>query len=201
MQKQCFIGPGWGQVSAVLVCCILSAAFGCIGPKNTVWLQQAWEYAASDSFSQAYPLARNYALAHPDSPTAHFLLGRCYANLRIPELTRAKGEFDMAAFLIRDATRMDLPDKEQTTEEFQAAIHYETALVLARIVAEARKAGMSDQATSGILATALQHVREGICLSPASPKLIALEKRLIATLESLGGDYVMPPPASSRYFI
>jgi len=201
MRKKHYIGLGWGQVSAALVCGILSATFGCAGPENTVWLQQAWEYAAADSLSQAYPLARNYALAHPDSPTAHFLLGRCYANLPKPELTRAKGEFDMAAFLLRDVSRMDLPDREQTLEEFQSAIHYETALVLVRIVAEAGKAGMSKQATSGILATALHHVREGMRLSPASQELIALEERLMATLESFGGGNVVPPPSSSRHFI
>ena len=186
--------------AGAVMACMGLLPLGCGGSGDLALLEQAWVYSEANNFDLAHFLARTYVLRHPQSAAAHYLLGRCYANRPVPELTRAKGEFDMAAFLIQDPRHLDVPDTEMTVDAFRATLHYETALVLVRTAVEARKAGIPPRATTGVLNTALEHVREGLHLAPHSDRLASLEQHLMDTLKHIrGNDSPSTPPVKQRF--
>ncbi len=163
----------WAAVSAVL--CATLWLQGCrdASPGKTP-LTRAWGHCESREFTTTFPLLREFLLHNPDDAAGHYLLGKCYANRTPRELTRAKGEFDMAHFLHEQGDRFEIPGVAMSQEDFLAEIHYETAKVLLLTAMEANKAGLSPRASVGILRTALEHALEGRKLNPASSRLAEL---------------------------
>lgn len=153
-------------------------------------LAEAWRLCELENFAAASPLLRDYLVRHPDHPVAHFLLGKCFANRTPVELTRAKGEFDMARYLLETGHYTGVPDASVTSNTFLADTHYETALVLLRTAMEAYKAGIAVQASVGILKTAVEHADKGLQVNPASPPLTELK----TTLERAINQATQYPP-------
>lgn len=169
--------------------------FGCRGDiKNDADLSEAWRLCKEENFIAAFPLLREYLTRNPDNPAAHFLLGKCFANRTPVELTRAKGEFDMARYLLGTGHYTGVPGESVTSDTFLSDAHYETALVLLRTAMEAHKAGIALQASLGILKTALEYADKGLQLTPSSPPLIELKATIERTI-GRASEYQQGQPA------
>jgi hypothetical protein len=163
-------------------------------------LAEAWRLCKAENFAAASPLLRDYLVRHPDRPVAHFLLGKCFANRTPVELTRAKGEFDMARYLLETGHYTGVPGAAVTSDAFLADTHYETALVLLHTAMEAYKAGIAVQASVGILKTALEHADKGLQVNPASPPLTELKttlERAINQATQYSPQQPLSPPAGN----
>ena len=181
----------WAAVGAVF--CGTLWLQGCreTAPEKTP-LTRAWGHCESGEFAAAFPLLRDYLSSHPEDAAGHYLLGKCYSNRTPRELTRAKGEFDMARFLNEEGSRFEIPGVAMSREDFLAETHYETARVLLFTALEANKAGISPRASVGILRTALEHAHEGRKLNPASSRLAELNSVIEEAIQRASANEAFP---------
>jgi len=170
----------------------LLALPGCGTAPNKELLWDAWQRCEALEYATAMPLVRVYLLRHPRDPVAHYLLGKCYFNYPEPELTLAKGQFDMARFLFDADGNLSALEGVMSASEFQATLHCDTALALMRAVVEADKAGMPQHAALPVLKTAMDHARKGLYHNPDSSFL----RELVFSLEIMVRELDKPhaPP-------
>ncbi len=155
-------------------------------------LREAWRLCESLEYSEAMPLVRHYLLRYPRDPVAHYLLGKCYLNYPEPELTLAKGQYDMARHLFDADGDLSVLEGVMSASEFQATLHCDTALALMRAVVEADKAGMSQRAARSVLKTALDHARKGLYHNSGSSFLQELVVSLELMVRELDEQYTPP---------
>lgn len=174
------------------LCCVLSLQ-GCgKDASERPPLTRAWGHCEAREFAAAFQLLHEYLVRNPEDPAGHYLLGKCFANRTPRELTRAKGEFDMARFLHENGVRFDIPGVDMPQKDYLAEIHFETAQVLLLTAMEAGKAGISPRASAGILRTALEHTREGLVLNPVSARLAELNTVIENAIRRASGMDLSP---------
>ncbi len=176
----------------------LLALPGCGTAPDKELLWDAWQRCEALEYATAMPLVRVYLLRHPRDPVAHYLLGKCYFNYPEPELTLAKGQFDMARFLFDADGNLSVLEGVMSASEFQATLHCDTALALMRAVVEADKAGMPQHAALPVLRTALDHAKKGMYHNPESVFLRDLVFSLEVMMRQLDEPELSPVPPRSE---
>lgn len=194
------LSPGLRVVGGVAFFCIALSFLSCQGyHQRGMGLEEMWQLCDAKDYESALPLARDFVLRYPVHPVAHFLLGKCFANKDSPELTRAKGEFDMALSLLNVALETEQIELSITVENFKVEIHYETALVLFRTALEAYDAGIVMQASLDILRTALKELEEGLHYAPDSDRLIELKEVLERMIRQATTPQSLPLYSDAHY--
>ena len=180
----------------VVVALLALPGCGTAPDKELLW--DAWQRCEALEYATAMPLVRGYLLRHPRDPVAHYLLGKCYFNYPEPELTLAKGQFDMARFLFDADGNLSVLEGVMSASEFQATLHCDTALALMRAVVEADKAGMPQHAALPVLRTALDHAKKGMYHNPESVFLRDLVFSLEVMMRQLDEPELSPVPPRSE---
>jgi hypothetical protein len=196
----------WGAAPSVCFVCAVVLSLPLIGCRLNydALLIQAWDQCESLKYEEAEPLVRSCLRHRPRNAVAHYLLGKCYASLETPELTLAKGQFDMARYLFDNHGDLAGLTDRMTPSEFQATLHCDTALILMRTVVAADQDGMPLKASLPVLRTALDHARKGLYFNPDSEFLQALTyslDRMIGEAEPDTPESPAEPPAKERFLI
>jgi len=184
-----------------LFSCMLAACHH--NPDPDTVLLNAWRLCEKLSYTEAYPLVLESLQAAPGNAVAHYLLGRCFFTQSPPQLTRAKGEYDLALQLLDKNGDLSVLAGKMSEEEFRATLHCDTALALLQTVVEAEKAGMPPRTAVGVMKTALFHVNEGLRFNPASSFLQELSQTLrhLVDVMNESGTFQEAEPEAPHYFI
>ncbi|HDP34283.1 MAG TPA: hypothetical protein ENN29_04140 [Candidatus Hydrogenedentes bacterium] len=187
-------------------CCFVAvvAVFGasaCGKRPDDALLLKAWNHCEALEYNSAFPLVREYLLAHPRNPVAHYLFGKCHQQREKPSLTIAKGQYDMARYLFDLEGDMSILADIMTPSDFQATLHCDTALALLRTVVEAEEAGMPQKTSIPVLRLARDHARKAAYFSPTSFFIRDLAQTLDTMLDRIAPPDtpqheppVLPPP-------
>ena len=185
----------WKALAAAAFLCCAPSLPGCEAdaPKKPP-LTRAWGHCEAREFAKAFQLLREHLVNNPNDPAGHYLLGKCFVNRSPRELTRAKGEFDMARFLHESGFVFEIPGVDMSQPQYLAETHSETAQVLLLTAIEAGKAGISPRASVGILRTALDHAQKGLELHPASGRLAELSTVIQGAIRGASSTDAFPAP-------
>jgi hypothetical protein len=144
--------------------------------------EDRWDDMEMAAWVDLLPHIKTYTLQHPNDPSAHFMLGRCFRHLPRFQLTIAEGEFSTALHLFQSRGTPGGLTSIFTADEFEAAIHRELALINLRWAREAMVSGIPPRLYQPSLQKAMEHVEEGLQLNPKSQKLVDLAEMLKAIL-------------------
>ncbi len=163
---------------------------GCRREAGPELLQQAWKLTAARQVTEALPLVKTYLSWHPADASAHYVLGKCYLNRQDANTTLAKGEFETARHFFGKNHELGVLAREMTPDQFQSALHRETALALMRALYEGDGKGVPGKLLYPVLEEALRQTHEGLRFDPSSGFLQDMEK----SLESMAQGSPSPTP-------
>ena len=172
---------------------LAAAVVGCRRDPGPEQLHLAWQHASDRRVDEALPLVKGYLIAHPRDAAAHYVLGKCYLHRQDVNTTLAKGEFETALHCFDTNPDLGVLTPEMTPDQFRSAVHRDIALALMRAIYEGDGQGLPPSVMFPVLDQALDHVRTGLRLDPASSFLREMEQSL--TELRRGRPAPEPPPA------
>lgn len=183
---------------AALAAISVASAFllaGCAAekPDPAVVGGQVLAMGKAGNWAAAMPLAKRLALAYPEAPGAHYLLGKTYLHSASPHLVQAEGEFRTALAMLQRGGTLVVPWADAEAEEpLELVVRRDLALVSFRWIREAMRMNFPAAAIRERLIEAKSQVDAALKLSPGDGFLTEMRTTID---EYLAGPFKdIPPP-------
>lgn len=188
------IQPIFSALAALLV----ASAFCLVGctaekPDGRALAGQVLAMGKAGNWAAAMPLAKQLALAYPEAPGAHYLLGKTYLHNASPHLVQAEGEFRTALAMFHRGGAMMVPWADaEDNETFELVVRRDLALVSFRWIREAMRLNLPAAAIRDRLLDAKSQVDAALKLGPGDGFLNEMRTTID---EYLAGPFKdIPPP-------